>query len=217
MIEIFKAAILDLDGVITDTADFHYNAWKRLADEQNIQFDRSVNEQLKGVERMASLEIILHASPVKYTIEQKEEMARRKNSYYQELLQNMTPCDLLPKADKTLKALRKLGIKTALASASRNAPTVIERLKIGSLFDYIVDVCEIKKNKPDPEIFLNAAAHLGVQPQKAFGVEDAFAGIEAIKAAGMYAIGIGNEKILYKADTVYSGLEQFYLNELYDI
>lgn len=214
MIERFKAAIFDLDGVITDTADFHYTAWKKLADELNIPFDRDVNEQLKGVERMASLEIILRGSPAKYTSEQKEQMAKRKNGYYQELLKKMTPDDLLPGAAETLKALRKLGVKTALASASKNAATVIEHLKIGSLFDYIVDVGEIKKNKPDPEIFLNAASHLGIEPRQSFGVEDAAAGIEAIKAAGMFAVGIGEKRILNKADVVFPGLEQFYINEI---
>lgn len=214
MLETYKAAIFDLDGVITDTAELHYAAWKQLADEQGIHFDHAINEQLKGVERMASLEIILRGSSAVYSAIQKENMARQKNQYYNTLLKMMTPENLLPMARETLQVLRERGIKTALASASKNAATVIGQLKIGTLFDYIVDVKEIRRNKPDPEIFINAATYMGIAPEKSFGVEDAAAGIAAIKSAGMYAVGIGKSDILHNADIVYPGLDMFYLDIL---
>lgn len=203
----FDAVIFDLDGVITDTAAYHYLAWKRLADELDIYFDAEINESLKGVDRMASLEIVLKNSDKKFSEAEKSELADRKNSYYRELLSKMTPKDILPGVIDVLKKLKGQNIKTALASASKNAFMVVDKLELRGYFDYIVDARLIKKGKPDPEIFLTAAEHLDTPPERCIGVEDARAGIIAIKAAGMYSVGIGDKSL--GADDVISSLEYF--------
>lgn len=195
-----EAVIFDLDGVIVDTAEQHYQAWKMLADELGIDFDREINERLKGVSRMASLDIILERSEKQYSAEEKEAMAARKNGYYVELIERITPEDLLPGIQELLKGLKERGIKVALASASKNAPKVIERLRVGEYFDVIVDVATLAKGKPDPEIFLRAAELLDVPRDNCIGVEDAEAGIRAIKAAGMFAVGVGSPEQMHAAD-----------------
>lgn len=209
--------IFDLDGVITDSARFHYKAWKRLADELEIYFDEEINERLKGIDRLGSFEIILERSREKYTEEEKLKLADRKNEYYKELINTMSPEDLLPGAINTLKDLKEKGLKTGLASVSKNAFSVIARLKIGEYFDYIADAAKIKKGKPDPEIFLTVAHNLGLKPENCIGVEDAEAGVKAIKSAGMYAVGIGDSKILYGADDVIPGLDSFDINKYVDV
>lgn len=209
-----KAVIFDLDGVITDTATYHYRAWKQLADELGIYFDEKINERLKGIDRMTSLEIILERSPVQYTQEEKEVLATKKNDLYKQLIQTMTPADVLPGTLAVLQALKQRGILAGLASVSKNAFTVIDKLQIGQYFAYIADAAKITKGKPDPEIFLTVAANLGVAPQDCVGVEDAAAGIKAIKAAGMYGVGIGDPVMLKEADEVIPSLEQFDLERL---
>lgn len=209
MSEKYGAVVFDLDGVITDTAKYHYKAWKKLADELNIYFDEKINEQLKGVDRMSSLEIVLRKSDKKYTDEEKAKFAFTKNEYYKGFVAGMTPADMLPGALDTLKSLKARSIKTALASASKNAFTVIDKLELRPYFDYIVDARTVTRNKPDPEVFQKAAAGVGVPCEKCIGVEDAKAGIEAIKSAGMYAVGIGDKKILKAADDVILGLYEF--------
>jgi beta-phosphoglucomutase len=205
----YESVIFDLDGVITDTARFHYIAWKKLADELGIYFDEKINESLKGVDRKTSLEIVLKNSSKFYSDEEKQRFSQRKNDYYKKLIDGMSPDDLLPGAKAALENLKTLGIKTALASASKNAFAVIDKLELGTLFDYIVDVNEVTRNKPDPEIFINAANHLNVNCAKCIGVEDAKAGIKAIKAADMFAVGIGDKSVLAEADDVICGLDQF--------
>jgi beta-phosphoglucomutase len=209
----FKAVIFDLDGVITDTAHYHYLAWKRLAEAEGVPFDRAFNENLKGVDRMGSLELILAGSRKTYSAEEKLALADSKNRHYQELIATMTAADLLPGAVDALAAVRAAGLKIGLASVSKNAFTVLERLGIRDRFDYVVDAARIANSKPHPEIFLNAAQTLGVAPVDCLGVEDAVAGVASIKSAGMVALGIGNAEVLTQADRVIPGLDRFRLDD----
>lgn len=209
-----QAVIFDLDGVITDTARMHFLAWKRLADRESIPFDEQFNERLKGVDRLGSLELILSQSGRTYAATDKVAMAEEKNAYYQELVSAMTPDDLLPGALSALDSVRAAGLKTGLASVSKNASTVLDRLGIAERFDYVVDAGTVAKGKPDPEIFLLAAHRLNAQPARCIGVEDAVAGVQSIKAAGMYAVGIGEPAVLLKADLVIPGLLAFNVAEV---
>jgi beta-phosphoglucomutase len=209
----FKAVIFDLDGVITDTAHYHYLAWKRLADSVDAPFDEAFNEQLKGVDRMGSLELILARAPRTYTPEEKRLLAGTKNTHYQELIATMTPDDLLPGALRALEEVRAAGLLIGLASVSRNAFTVLDRLGIRDRFDDVVDAAAIVNGKPDPEIFLTAAAHLGVIPADCLGVEDAAAGVASIKDAGMFAVGVGNPEVLHRADRVIPSMAAFRLED----
>jgi beta-phosphoglucomutase len=187
-----KALIFDLDGVLTDTAELHYLAWKRLSDESGLNFNREQNEALKGVGRLDSFEIILknNGKSDVYTQTQKEECAARKNEYYKELIKTLTKDDVLPGISELLAEARKMGLKTAVASVSRNAPEVLERLGLTKYFDTVADAAKVKNSKPDPEIFLTCAEQLGVSPENCIGIEDSQAGIEGILSAGMYAVGI---------------------------
>jgi beta-phosphoglucomutase len=209
----FKAVIFDLDGVITDTAHYHYLAWKQLAESEGVAFDHAFNENLKGVDRMGSLELILAGSSKRYSLEQKLALADTKNRHYQQLIATMTAADLLPGAVEALAAVRAAGLKIGLASVSKNAFTVLERLGIRDRFDHVVDAAHIANSKPHPEIFLSAAHKLGVAPADCLGVEDAVAGVASIKAAGMYALGVGKPEVLTQADRVIPGLDRFRLEE----
>ncbi len=187
-----KAIIFDLDGVITDTAEFHYQSWQQMADEESLDFSREKNEQLRGVSRRRSLEIILDGKELP-----EKEMQRlmdKKNGYYQEKLKQMTPDDMLPGARELVDETRDRGLKTAIASASRNAKTVIEALKIGHLFDTISDGHSVENPKPAPDLFLHTAEKLNLNPEECAVLEDAEAGIDAALAAGMTAVGIGPEE-----------------------
>ena len=209
----FKAVIFDLDGVITDTAHYHYLAWKRLADSVGAPFDEAFNEGLKGVDRMGSLELILARAPRTYTLEEKRALADAKNRHYVELIATMTAADLLPGALRALEDVRAAGLKIGLASVSRNAFTVLDRLGIRDRFDDVVDAATVARGKPDPEIFLTAAAHLGVDPADCLGVEDAAAGVASIKDAGMFAVGVGSPQVLGRADRVIPSMEAFRLSD----
>ncbi|MCD7997011.1 MAG: beta-phosphoglucomutase [Clostridiales bacterium] len=190
-----QAVIFDLDGVLTDTAACHYEAWKQMAQRENLYFDRAMNQQLKGVSRMHSLEIILRENGREgtYPPDKMAFLAGWKNEAYQRLLKDLTRRDILPGIAAFLDQLQNAGIKMAVASASENADTVLERLEIRNRFDYVARAKEIKRGKPDPEIFLTCAGHLGILPKQCVGIEDAQAGIEAIKAGRMFAVGIGVE------------------------
>lgn len=207
----FKAVIFDLDGVITDTAHYHYLAWKRLAESQGVHFDHAFNENLKGIDRMGSLDLILASSKRVYTQEEKLALADEKNRHYQELIATMSSADLLPGAVRALDVVRAAGLRIGLASVSKNAFTVLGRLGITDKFDYVVDAATIARGKPDPEIFLKAARELGVAPEDCLGVEDAVAGVASIKSAGMFALGIGHPFVLTQADVVITSLGDFNL------
>jgi beta-phosphoglucomutase len=205
----YQAVIFDLDGVITDTARYHYLAWKRLAETQGVHFDEEFNEHLKGIDRMGSLELILASAKRSYTQEEKLALADEKNQHYVQLIASMSPADLLPGAVQALDACRATGLKIGLASVSKNAFAVLEMLGITGKFDYVVDAAKIARGKPDPEIFLKAASELGVSPERCLGVEDAVAGVASIKAAGMTALGIGDPAVLAQADKVIPDLSHF--------
>lgn len=208
MIKTVQAAIFDLDGVIVDTAKYHYLAWKRLANENGFDFTEADNERLKGVSRMKSLEILLEIGRLHPSEGEKEIMAARKNGWYVEYLMGIDASELLPGSVEYLHHLRAHGIKTALGSASKNARLILERLNITSLFDVIIDGTRVQKAKPDPEVFLLAAAELGIPPQYCVVFEDAEAGIEAARRAGMGSVGVGNPAILKDSDMVIAGLYQ---------
>lgn len=181
---IFQGIIFDLDGVICSTDEYHYQAWKELADREGIPFDRSVNNRLRGVSRMESLEILLERAKRSYSQEEKEKMAAAKNTRYQELLREMTPADLSPEVFETLETLRKQGLKLAIGSSSKNTPLILDRLGLGGYFDAVSDGNNITRSKPDPEVFLKAAEYLGLSPETCLVVEDAVSGVEAAHRAG---------------------------------
>lgn len=181
-----------MDGVITDTARFHFLAWKKLADKLGYYFDEKVNERLKGVSRSRSFEIILEVNNAmyKYSTAEKEAFCTEKNEIYKELIKQLTPDDVLPGIREFMDKASAAGIKTAVASVSKNARDVLAYLGMADSFDYVADAKKITKSKPDPEIFLVCAEELGVLPEDCIGIEDAQAGIEAIHNAGMLSIGI---------------------------
>ena len=209
-----QAFIFDLDGVIADTAVFHYQAWRKLANRLGFDIDHAFNETLKGVGRMDSLNLVLAHGGIQMSEAQKQIEAEQKNREYVELISHMTPADLLPGALDTLLAVRAAGLKIALASASKNGPMILEQLQVTELFDTIVNPALLKNGKPNPEIFLTAAQQLHVPPQACIGVEDAISGIAAIKDAGMFAVGIGEANVLTQADVVLPNLQGFNCTEL---
>jgi len=187
----YRGVIFDLDGVIVTTDDCHYRAWKRLAGEENIAFDKVVNERLRGVSRMESLEIVLERAGRTYTDAEKGEMAARKNGYYLDLIRELTPADIMPGAMDFVERARNAGCKIAIGSSSKNAPVILRQIGLDGYFDAVADGNEISRSKPDPEVFLKAAEKLGLPPAACLVVEDAGAGIEAGRAAGMDTLGVG--------------------------
>jgi beta-phosphoglucomutase len=187
-----KAVIFDLDGVIVSTDEFHYQGWKHLADEEGIYFDRNINERLRGVSRMESLDILLERAEKQYHADEKIQLAARKNEYYRQLLSTLSPADILPGVIYFLDELKRAGIKIAVGSSSKNSPAILKRIGMSSLFDATADGNEIKKSKPDPEVFLLAAKKLGVAPANCLVVEDAVAGVEAAIAGGMKVLAVGS-------------------------
>lgn len=187
-----KAVIFDLDGVIVTTDDCHYTAWKKMADDEGIYFDRKINERLRGVSRMQSLEIILEKSDKPYTEQEKIALAAKKNAYYVDLIQKLTSHDVLGGVMKNLETLKEHGIKIAIGSSSKNTPIILNRIGLADYFDAVSDGNNIKNSKPDPEVFLKAAEMLKIAPENCMIVEDADAGIEAGKRAGMKTFALGN-------------------------
>ncbi|GEQ96379.1 beta-phosphoglucomutase [Iodidimonas gelatinilytica] len=209
MSQTYKAVLFDLDGVLADSAREHYAAWKRLADELGLAFDEQKNERLKGVSRMASLDILLEDAPRPYSDAEKHALATRKNGYYQAIIQKVTPDALLPGARQALEACKALGLKTALASASRNAPLLIDRLGIGPLMDFIADAGAAKQSKPAPDIFLMAAKGVAEPPERCLALDDAAAGVLSAKAAGCYVVGVGDADILAAANAIIPDIAAF--------
>ncbi len=210
-----EAVIFDLDGVIVTTDDYHYEAWKKIADQENIYFDREINERLRGVSRMESLEIILEKSNKIYNEEEKIELATRKNDYYKNLLENLTKEDILPGILETLKLLEDKKIKTAIGSSSKNTMFILNKIGLTDKFDAIVDGTMIKNSKPDPEVFLQAAEKVGIKVEKCLVVEDADAGVEAGKRAGMRVLGVGSAKNNENADYKSENMEEFNIASIF--
>lgn len=204
-----EAFIFDLDGVITDTAEHHYLAWKMLADRLGVPFDREQNERLKGVSRMESLELILEGSSLTFSDAEKTALTDRKNADYLELIASITPKDVLPGVPELFDALKQKKIRIGLASASKNATFVVDRLGMLGQFDYIADAAKIPRGKPAPDIFLDVAKAFSLPSSACIGVEDAAAGVDAIKSAGMFAVGIGEISVLAKADIVFPSMRAF--------
>jgi len=209
-----KGCIFDLDGVIVDTAKYHFMAWRRLARELGFVFTLEDNEALKGVSRMASLEILLKTGGVTVSEQEKETLAARKNGWYVEFISGMTPSEILPGSIRLLKALRKEGILTAIGSASKNAGTILDGIKLREMFDVIVDGNKIHKAKPDPEVFLRGAEEMNLHPSECIVFEDAQAGIEAAIAGGMKCVGVGSPELLGRADLVIPDLKKITIEQL---
>ncbi|EGO9378769.1 beta-phosphoglucomutase [Enterococcus faecalis] len=208
--------IFDLDGVITDTAKFHYQAWKALADSLGISIDETFNETLKGISRMDSLDRILahgHRENA-FTPAEKEALAQQKNDHYVQLLEHLTTEDVLPGVVPLLQQAQARHIPCAVASASKNAPLILEKLGVRAYFATIVDPDSLSKGKPDPEIFLAAADSIGVLPQNAIGFEDAQSGIDGLKAAGIYAVGLSASQPLIGADMQVSEMTKLSVDAL---
>jgi beta-phosphoglucomutase len=197
-----RAAIFDLDGVLTDTAELHYQSWQALANELGLRFDRTANEALRGLSREASLARVLGPAAERFTPQQRADLARRKNDAYLRLVSEMTPADSFPGASELLSALRDAGYRLAIASSSRNARVVIERLGVAGLLHEIVDGNDAPLSKPDPQTFLVAAGRLGIQPDRCVVVEDAASGVEGALVAGMRVIGIGPRERVGRANHV---------------
>jgi beta-phosphoglucomutase len=200
-----SGCIFDLDGVIVDTAHYHYSAWKRLANGLGFDFTHEDNERLKGVSRMASLDILLEIGGLTLSPERKIGLAAQKNSWYLEYISRMSPDDLLPGVERFLEILQNAGIRLALGTASRNAGAILARTGITGYFDAVVDGTRVVNAKPDPEVFLTAAADLHLKPTDCLVFEDAIAGVEAARLARMRCIGVGDPKVLVHADKVIPG------------
>lgn len=212
-----KGFLFDLDGVIVDTAKYHFLAWKRLADDLGINFTSDDNELLKGVSRMQSLSIILGLGNLDLNEEKKVELATKKNNWYVEYITKMKTDEILPGVLDFLQDTRNKGIRIALGSASKNAQTILDRLKITSYFDAIVSGNEVSQAKPNPEVFLKGAELLGLQPTDCVVFEDAQAGIEAANNAGMLCVGIGSPEMLSGAHRVVAGLQAINVEEVLEL
>ena len=208
-----KAIIFDLDGVLTDTSEYHYQAWKHLADDEGIPFTHEENDQyLRGVSRRESLMYIIRGR--QYSEQQIQEMMDRKNHYYNELIKNMSPNDLVAGGRELLEEIRKANLKVAIASGSKNCRTVLEHLQIMDLLDAVADGYSIVNSKPAPDLFVYAAGLVNIPTPDCLGVEDADAGIEAIKTAGMQALAIGPQERFHKADKILPTLANTHLQDL---
>ncbi|NYE06552.1 beta-phosphoglucomutase [Bacillus niacini] len=208
------AVIFDLDGVIVSTDEFHYQAWKQISNQEKIYFDREINERLRGVSRMESLEIILSHSDKKYSEKDKQLLAQRKNEVYCDLLNKLSPNDILPGVINLLMNLKAKDIKIAIGSSSKNTPFILEQIGLSSSFDAIADGNSIMNSKPDPEVFLLAAGKLGVAPEECAVIEDAQAGIDAAIAAGMKAVGVGTAASCVNAHLKLKDLSNLNIDQL---
>ncbi|MBK3516934.1 beta-phosphoglucomutase [Carboxylicivirga marina] len=212
-----KACLFDLDGVIVDTAKYHYIAWRELAAELGFEFTEEDNERLKGVSRMTSLNILLEIGGVTLSDEDKLKLAEKKNENYRTFILKMQPDEILDGAEAFLKELKAKGIRIALGSASKNAMTILDRLQLTHLFEAIIDGTKVSEAKPDPEVFLKGAEALNVKPDECVVFEDAEAGVEAALAGNMKCIGIGSPDVLGKANMVIDGLHQMSFEKLMEL
>lgn len=210
-----RGFIFDLDGVLTDTAEYHYRGWKRLADEEEVPFTRADNELLRGIPRRESLMLILKERS--YPEERILEMMDRKNNYYLEFIREISHKDLLPGALALLEEIRQAGLKSALGSASKNAPDVVRRLGITHLLDAVSDGNSVERQKPAPDLFLHAARQLGLPPEECVVVEDAAAGIQAARAGGFHSVGLGPHERVGEADVVLGSLKDVSLNMILNL
>jgi beta-phosphoglucomutase len=216
-VNLIKAVIFDLDGVIVDTAHYHYLAWKKLAGELGIQLTVEDNEQLKGISRRKSLEIILQLGNVTLSDYEKEKLANKKNTWFLDFIERMAPEEIFPGVKLLMEEFRRRGLKVGLASSSKNAGMVLDILKVAPLFDVVVDGNMVTNSKPDPEIFLLAAARLKVDPSQCLVFEDAEAGVEAALAAGMKCVGVGSADKLGKANLVIAKTGDFKMESLQEL
>jgi beta-phosphoglucomutase len=210
-----KAIIFDLDGVLTNTSEYHYKAWKMLADELNIHFDRNINEKLRGIPRKESLEIML--SDRFFSEKEKQRLMEVKNNYYVEFLTQMTPKDILPGALELLQEIRQAGIKIGIGSSSKNAKMVIDKLKLESFIDAVSDGNSVDNHKPAPDLFLHCVTKLGTTAKNAVVVEDAESGIEAALNGGFWVIGLGPKSRVGKAHVVFPSLENVHLGDFVNV
>ena len=212
--KIYKCGIFDLDGVLVDTAKYHYLAWKQLAAQLGFEFTLEQNEALKGVSRMRSLEILLADGGLtgKFTDAEMEKLAAEKNEIYVRYIRELKQEELFPGVVETFRAMKAADVKIALGSASKNASMILDRLQITPYFDAIIDGTKVTKAKPDPEVFLLAAQELGIAPCDCVVCEDSQAGIEAAKSADMLAVGVGTQAQLPKADLLVSNVSEFSWN-----
>lgn len=206
-----KAVIFDLDGVLVTTDELHFKAWKALAEELGITgFTMADNARQRGVSRMASLEVVLEKTDKTFTDEEKVALAEQKNSMYVKSLDTLSPSDALGGVNEFIGYLKEKGIKTAIGSASKNTPLILEKTKLADKFDAISCGLDTTKSKPDPEVFLIAAGKLGIAPEECVVIEDSDAGIEAAKAGGMYAVAVGEVEHNTKADISVSSVDDLY-------
>lgn len=195
-----QAVIFDLDGVIVKTDELHYRAWKKITDQEGIYFDKQINNRLRGVSRIKSLSILLERADRNYTTKEQANLAAKKNAYYVELLNSLSPKDILPQVMTVIKKLRSMDIKLAIGSSSKNAKTILKHLELLDTFDALADGNDIKHSKPHPDVFLVAAHKLKVDPRYCMVIEDAVVGIKAAKSIGMYAVAIGAATVSNRAD-----------------
>jgi len=191
-----RGVIFDLDGVLVKTDELHYASWKQVTEAEGIPFDRSVNERLRGISRLDSVRIILERAPRQYSDAEQAALAERKQAVFRSFLEHLTAADILPGAVELVSALRARGIRTAVGSSSKNTSFIVDKLGLRGYFDVVVDGNDVVRAKPDPEVFLLAAARLGLAPQECVVVEDAVAGVEAARRAGMAVFGIGSPETL---------------------
>jgi len=209
-----KGVIFDLDGVITDTAEYHFLGWKKMAEEEGLYFDRKINENLRGVSRLRSLDIILENNSVELTDEKKEELAEKKNRYYRESLDLISEKDYLPGIKALILEMRSRNVKTAIASASKNAKTVVKNLRAEDLFEFIADGYSVTNTKPEPDLFLFAVKSLGLKADECVVVEDARAGVEAANKGGIHSVGIGPEERVGEAELRYDDTSEMNADEI---
>lgn len=213
----FRGALFDLDGVLLNTAVYHFQAWKRLANELGFDLSSDQNQRLKGVSREESLEILLRLGGIQFSDEEKMRLAARKNEWYRESIQSLDPSEVLPGSREILEKLREAGVVCALASASKNAMTILDSTSLQAYFDVFCDGNTTSKAKPDPEIFVIAAAGMGLEWSDCVVFEDALAGIRAARSIGMCTVGIGREEHLMEADHVQPDLQAVLESGLFEV